>query len=174
MKISPVLDGAAAFLGNHVFANPKLIPERERGEIKGDNVGEWCVLSLSSARARVCVCMSRVCSSVCCWQRCDTLYTGAERGGGTETARLLRLAARETRRLPSVMWTWWFHLIVWLHSGDGFTRLLLRHSDFFLIYACIQITTGGEKINKSANWEQQFVDRAGPDAVVQHQFIIFS
>lgn len=171
MKISPVLDGAAAFLGNHIFAKSEINPrERERRNKRWLCRWVMCFESLFS----VCVCMSRVCSSVCCWQRCDTLYTGAERGGGTETARLLRLAARETRRLPSVMWTWWFHLIVWLHSGDGFTRLLLRHSDFFLIYACIQITTGGEKINKSANWEQQFVDRAGPDAVVQHQFIIFS
>ena len=81
MKISPVLDGAAAFLRNHVSANPKLIPER--GEIEGDNVGERCVLNLSSPCVCVCVCVYvfSLCSSVCCWQRCDTLYTGAERRG---------------------------------------------------------------------------------------------
>lgn len=77
MKISPVLGGAAAFLGNHVFANPKLIPERERGEIKGDYVGEWCVLSLSSA----CVCVCPGSARVFVVGNVATLFIPEPRGG---------------------------------------------------------------------------------------------
>ena len=100
MKISPVLDGAAAFLRNHVSANPKLIPER--GEIEGDNVGERCVLNLSSPCVCVCVCMCSVSARVFVVGNVATLFIREPReGGGTETARVLRLAARETRRLSS-------------------------------------------------------------------------
>lgn len=57
--------------------NPKLIPERERGEIKGDYVGEWCVLSLSSA----CVCVCPGSARVFVVGNVATLFIPEPRGG---------------------------------------------------------------------------------------------
>ena len=142
MKISPVLDGAAAFLRNHVSANPKLIPER--GEIEGDNVGERCVLNLSSPCVCVCVCVQSLLECLLLATLRHSLYGSREKGAAPKLHECCDWLRGKPDVCPLVMWTWWFHLIVWLHSGDGFTRLLLRHSDFFLIYACTQITTGRE------------------------------
>lgn len=70
-----------------MFANPKLTVMTVR-------------------RLEPCLCASRFCSSVCCWQRCDTLYTAAQEGG-TETTRVLQLAAKKIQRLsPSCGQVW--------------------------------------------------------------------